>query len=74
MKQHKYTILADIAANLTIVFAGIAFIAAMGAMASPLIAIEAFAPFLGVFLAAMAMSYVSEIVSQWLHEQAYQSR
>jgi hypothetical protein len=71
MKQHQYTILADLAATLTLTFAVIACIACIAAMASPLIAMAAFAPLLGVFFASMAMSYVSELVSQWLHEQAY---
>ena len=71
MKQHQYTILADLASNLTLTFAVIACIACMGAMASPLFNVSVFfAPLLGVFFAAMAMSYVSELVSQWLHEQA----
>ena len=71
MKQHQYTILADLAANLTLTFAVIACIACIAAMASPLIAMAAFAPLLGLFFASMALSYVSEVTSQWLHEQAY---
>jgi hypothetical protein len=71
MKQHQYTILADIAANLTLAFAVIACIACIAAMACPLFAPCAFGPLIGVFFAAMALAYSWEILSQWLHEQSY---